>query len=419
MNSNWLGIDDINKAQKRIEGIAYRTPLVYSDYFSKEIGCQVYLKLENLQKTGAYKVRGAYNKMAGLPKEILSNGVITASAGNHAQGVANAAKELGVAHVSDIIMAETASPLKIDKTRSYGVNVELFGKNFDEANEWAHVEAKKRNKIFIEAFNDWDVMAGQGTVGLEIVQDLPGVDAVIVPVGGGGLISGMAIALLNHSEKIRIIGVEADKAAPFILSLEKGEPTPLPSPPQTMADGIQVGKVGNLTFSVVQELVSENKMKIVVVRDGEIVSTMIRLLLNANLCVEGAGATALAALRYRKDELGISNDSKIVVVLSGGNIQPNKIAYYLSQEIASANHYLNIRTKIQDQPGSLARLLGLIASKNVNIADIVSHRAGYPYPYIGMDEALVEMILETNNRDMQSTLLVELKTAGYEVKIIV
>lgn len=409
--------EDIVKAKKNIEGICVRTPLVYSKHFSGLCGCNVYLKLENLQITGAYKMRGAYNKISSLSKEELDRGVITASAGNHAQGVAASAKMLGIEKKTFVIMAETAAKLKIEKTKSYGVNVELYGQNFDEANDYAHKLADERNLVFIEAFNDYSIIAGQGTIGIEILEDLPDVDFIIVPIGGGGLISGITIAATSMSDKVQIIGVQAETAAPMINSLKEGKLLEFPGP-KTMADGIQVGKAGQRNFGILEKFQKAGRLRTFTVLEEEISTAMMDLILDAKIVPEGAGAVSLAALQSHPKELGLTKEMNVVLVVSGGNIQDQKLLSYLMDFVVEKYQFMAVRSILPDIPGSLAQFLSVIANRRINVADVVTHRVGWAFPYVGADEVMIEMVLQTTDEKIQETILDDLKKAGYRCSVM-
>lgn len=319
-----LRLDDILKAQKNISGVVRRTPLFYTSTFSDKCGANLYLKCENKQKTGAFKIRGAYNKLSSLTEEEKSRGVIAASSGNHAQGVAFAATAFGVK--STIVMPVTAPAAKVQATKGYGAEVVQAGKVYDECYAKALELQKETGAVFLHPFDDKFVMAGQGTIGLEILEDLPNVDVVVVPVGGGGLISGIATAIKSLKPEVKVVGVEPEVIASVKASLEKGEVTTLPAA-ASIADGIVVATPGEKCFTSLQKYVDE----MVTVSDVEVAQAIFTLLQRGKLLAEGAGASALAAVISGK-LTGIEGKN-VAVVVSGGNIDLIKVNEIVGERI--------------------------------------------------------------------------------------
>jgi threonine dehydratase len=366
-------------------------------------GASIYLKAENLQRSGAYKIRGATFKLSELRDEERLHGVIAASAGNHAQGVAIAAAAL---HIPCTIVMPTGAPLaKVTATQGYGATVALFGDTYNDAYEHACELSRQTGATYIEAFNDPDIIAGQGTIGLEILADLPDVEAIVVSIGGGGLISGIATAVKALKPSVRIIGVQASGAASMRAALNAGHLVTLPAL-NTIADGIATKVVGNLTLEIVQELVDE----VVTVDDEEIIHAVLLLLERCKLLVEGAGAAGVAALLSgRLDVAG----RKTVALLSGGNIDMNLVGKFIQHGLAAAGRYLIIHTLLPDRPGELLRLLSLIAEQKVNVLDIEHHRAG---PRMPIQQVEVALTLETRDRNHCETLLTMLSGCGYAIR---
>ncbi len=395
----------IQEAADRLRKRVRLTELIHSHHFSERLATPVYFKCENLQRTGAFKIRGALNVMTALPRAELQSGVITASAGNHAQGVAFAADLLGVK--ATVYMPETTPPQKVFATRDYGAEVVLVGRNFDEAYHEAVAAGKLSGARFIHPFDDPEVMAGQGTIGLEILQELPDVATVLVPIGGGGLIAGIATAIKETHPQVRVIGVEAAAAPSMHYSLQKGRimETPLRV---SLADGIAVKRVGKNTFPVVRDLVDD----VVLVEEEEIALAIVALLERAKLMVEGAGAVGLAALLAGKvaGPLG-----KTVCLLSGGNIDVKTISVVVERGLLAAGRYLKLKVELDDVPGALARLAAEIAAAKANISIITHDRRSKSLP-IGKTEVLIE--LETRGYDHIKEVVAHLEAASYLVDVI-
>lgn len=400
-----LSLSAIQAAADRVSAVARKTPLEYSHTFSEQTGAEIYLKLENMQRTGAFKIRGATNRIATLSAAEREAGVVTASAGNHAQGVALAATRAGVD--SRIVMPEHAPISKVKATRWYGGEVVLDGVDYDEAQARAHEIEREEGRTYVHAFDDEAVMAGQGTIGLEILDQQPDVETVVVPIGGGGLIAGIATAITSQRPDVRIVGVQAEGAASVPESLERGEIHTRESV-DTVADGIATRSVGERTFEVIEERVDE----VVTVSDEEIALALTLLLERSKTLVEGAGAVALAAvLEARFDyEAG----EVIVPALCGGNIDMNVLTTVILRGMVQMGRYLKITTVLKDQPGALQGLIDIIAAHKANIYAIHHERTSRE---IGMSDTEVEIELETHGPQHAAELLDALETAGYEVEI--
>jgi threonine dehydratase len=395
----------IAEAADRLKKRVRRTELIHSHHFSEKLGFPLYFKCENLQRTGAFKIRGALNFMTAQPREALANGVITASAGNHAQGLAFSADLLGVS--ATIYMPENTPPQKVFATRDYGAEVVLTGRNFDEAYGAARAAQLETGALFVHPFDDPLVMAGQGTIGLEILEQLPEVDTVLVPIGGGGLISGIATAIRETHPRIRIIGVESVAAPSMHFSLKKGEIVESPVS-VSLADGIAVKKVGQNTFPIVRELVDE----VVLVEEEEIAQAIVALLERTKLLVEGAGAVTLAALLYGKVP---AVSGRTVCLLSGGNIDVKTIATVVERGLLAAGRYLKLKVELEDVPGSLARLSADIAATKANIYLISHDRRSIALP-LGRTEVLLE--LETRGYEHIQDVIGHLNEQGYDVEVL-
>ncbi|MFT4880214.1 MAG: threonine dehydratase [Natronomonas sp.] len=401
-----LDPEDVHAARDRVAETARHTPLEYSHTFSELTGADVRLKLETFQRTGAFKIRGATNRIATLPEAECEAGIVTASAGNHAQGVALAASRLGVDSL--VVMPENAPVSKVKATRSYGATVELHGVDYNAAAERAHEIEDDEGRYYLHAFDDETVMAGQGTLGLEVVEDCPGVETVVVPVGGGGLISGVATAVKDHNPEARVVGVQAAGAASLPRSLERGERVTLDSV-DTIADGIATRSVGEQTFEVISERVDE----VVTVGDDDIAVALTTLLERGKTLVEGAGATPLAALLT--GAFAYEDDETVVPLLCGGNIDMNTLTTVVLRGLVETGRYLRLRTTLQDRPGALEGLTDVISAHRANIYAIQHDRTSRN---VAMNDAEVELALETRGPDHVDELTGALETAGYEVEIL-
>lgn len=399
MSATLPTLEDVEAARVKLQGIARHTPLEHSQTFSDLAGHPVYLKLEMFQKTGSFKLRGAYNKIANLTDEQRMRGVIAASAGNHAQGVAYAATRYGIP--CTIVMPETASLAKIAATQGYGARVVLHGDTYDDAYAHALMLQQEHGYTFVHAFDDPHVMAGQGTIGLELLSDLTDVDTVVVPVGGGGLISGIAVAVKSARPGVRVVGVEAARAACFAASLEQGRIVTL-SAASTIADGIAVKRPGDLTFAAVRQWVDD----IVTVEDEEIARTMVLLMERSKVVAEGAAATALAAVLYQR----ITNPGRCAVVLSGGNVDVTVLSRTIEHGLVEAGRYLRLKVTIADRPGALRDLLDIIAKLGANVVTVQHHRIG---ARIAIGETEVELDLETRDVAHIRRIVDTLRETGY------
>ena len=401
-----LSLADVEAARERIDGVVRWTPLEYSYTFSEMTGADVHLKLETFQRTGAFKLRGATNRIATLSPAERDAGVVTASAGNHAQGVALAATRAGVD--SKIVMPEHAPISKVEATERYGGETVLYGADYDEAQAKAHEIEREEGRTYVHAFDDDEVMAGQGTIGLEIVDDCPDVDTVVVPVGGGGLISGIATAVKARKPDTRVIGVQAEGAASLPESLRTGSIAELDAV-NTIADGIATRKVGERPFEVIRERVDE----VVTVSDEEIAVALTYLLERAKTLVEGAGAVPLAALLF--EHFDYEEGETIVPALCGGNIDTNQLTTVLVRGLVETGRYLKIRTVLRDRPGALQDLVEIIADQRANIYAIQHDRTSRD---VAMNEADVEIDIETRGHDHIDEVLDALRTAGYAVDVL-
>jgi len=394
----------IERAGDRIRKVVLRTPIIYSEALSKLTGKEIFLKLENLQKTGSFKIRGAYYKLCRLSGPKKGREVVAASAGNHAQGVAYASSLLGI-H-STIVMPEGAPLAKQMATRAYGGEVVLSGQNTDEALRQAR-RMEGAGKILIHPFDDEEVIAGQGTIGLEILKDIPEVEGIIVPVGGGGLISGIATIVKKRRPKVQIIGVQSSHAPAAFRSLERKRIVEVKVKP-TLADGIAVGRIGEITFPIMQQKVDQ----IVTVNEEEIASAILMLMERKRLVAEGAGATPLAALLSK----GISiKPQKIVLVISGGNIDVHLLDRIIEKGLTRTGRMARFEVLLRDVPGSLTKLTGLVAEHHANILHIVHERAAMDIP-IGFSKVI--LILETRGPDHIQKIKKGLKEKGYTVQIL-
>jgi threonine dehydratase len=375
------------------------TPLEYSRALSERVGGNVYLKCENLQRAGSFKIRGAYTRISRLSAVEAARGVVAASAGNHAQGVALAASLKGI-H-STVFMPEGAPIPKVQATRAYGAEVRFHGSSVDEALQAATAFADETGAVLVHPFDHPDIVAGQGTVGLEILEQVPDVRTVVVCTGGGGLLAGVALAVKSTRPEVRVVGVQAESAAAFPASLTAGVPVPLERM-STMADGIAVGCPGPVPFAIVQELVDD----IVTVSEESLSRALLLCLERAKLVVEPAGAAGVAALL---DEPG-AFEPPVVVVISGGNIDPLLLARVLRHGLAVAGRYLSLRARIPDRPGALVQLLAEVAAADASVLEVEHVRTD---PRLRVDEVEVRLQLETRGEEHCAHVLERLRAAGY------
>jgi threonine dehydratase len=398
-----LTLDQVKAAAKLLVGIAQGTPLESSRSLTEAVGVPTYLKCENLQRTGAFKIRGAYNRIHGLSDEQRRAGVVAASAGNHAQGVALASSLLDVK--ATVFMPEGAALPKVEATAGYGADVVLKGYDYDEAFTAATEFADTSGATMVHPFDHLDVMAGQGTIGLEILEDLPDVTAVIVPVGGGGLISGIASAIKAISPDVKVYGVEPEGAAGMSAALDAGRVVSLDSV-KTIADGLASKSAGELTFEHVKTLVDE----VVTVSEEEIAQALLLVLERAKMLVEPAGSVGVAALMGGKLSI---KDGPIVTLLSGGNIDPMLLMGIIRFGMGSSGRYHFFRTRITDRPGELHRLLGIIAEAGANVVGVEHHREGARLRHF--EEVEVAVQVETRGPEGMQKLTDALVGANYPV----
>ena len=401
-----LTLSAIRDARERVDEVARHTPLERSRTFSEMTGADVHLKLENFQRTGAFKIRGATNRIATLSEADREAGVVTASAGNHAQGVALAAERAGVE--ATVVMPKFAPVSKVKATRGYGANVRLEGADYDEAQAYAHELERDLGLTYVHAFDDPAVMAGQGTLGLEIVDDCPDLDTVVVPIGGGGLIAGVAVAIKAQLPDVRVVGVQAEGAASAQASLAAGERREIDSV-DTIADGIATRSVGEKPFEIMREYVDE----VVVVDDREIALALTLLLERSKTLVEGAGAVALAAVLSEAFEY--DDDETIVAALCGGNIDLNRLGTVIRRGLVQMGRYLKITIDLKDRPGELERVSSIVARTGANVYAVHHDRTSRD---VAVNAAELELELETDDAEHAAGIVEELESEGYEVEIL-
>jgi threonine dehydratase len=394
---------DVEEARERIKEQIYLSPLPYSESLSRLTGNRLFCKLENLQITGSFKERGALNRLLTLSADEAQRGVIAASAGNHGMALAFHSQRLNIA--ATIVMPRFAPLIKVARVRQYGARDLLHGDDYDTALAEAQHQSSEQGLTFISAFNDPWIVAGQGTIGLELYEQNPDLDAVIVPVGGGGLIAGIALVLKTLNPKIRIIGVQSEVLPSMRAALENGAPTRI-APAVTIADGIAVRRVGETPFALVKEFVDE----IVTVNEGEIANAVLLLLEIEKTVAEGAAAVPLAALVNKKVALSGKN---VGLIISGGNIDMNLIARIIEKGLIQDGRLSRLSVVLSDRPGSLARLTRHIADLGANILHVNQSR-GFGQMAIGQSE--VELTLETTGPDHIQQLLAELNKTGFRVR---
>jgi threonine dehydratase len=390
----------IKEARQRIQGSIVVTPFVHSEKFSQQTGNSVFLKLENLQMTGAFKERGALNKILLLSDEERRRGVIAASAGNHAQAVAYHATKRGIK--AQICMPLTTPLVKVSATRGYGAEVILAGANYDEACEEAVRRSKQLGLTFIHPFDDEAVIAGQGTLGLEMLEQHGDLDALIIPVGGGGLIAGIACAVKETNPKIKVIGVQSSRLASMKAALDKKELVTLPAN-KTIADGIAVRSAGTLTFPLVQKYVDD----IVLVDEEEIASAILQLLEKEKMLAEGAGAAATAALLNKKTP---NHGQKLGVLVSAGNIDVSLLSLIIRRGLVKDGRLVRLRIHLPDRPGALQELAGVIAAQKANIVETMYDRAYYG---VVLGDAVIDITMETRGPEHVADLTSALEASGY------
>jgi len=396
-----LTLVDVLAARERIGSSIYYSPCTHSVMLSRMTGQNVFLKLENLQMTGSFKERGALNKIATLTAEEGRCGVVAASAGNHAQGVAYHATQRGIRAV--IVMPLTTPLVKVTATRGFGAEVVLHGANYEEAYAEARRYCEAEGMTFIHPFDDALVMAGQGTIGLELMEQIEGLEAVVVPIGGGGLIGGIACAVKESNPKVRVIGVQTSRLPSMAAAVEAHHPVTL-DPATTIADGIAVRRAGSLTFPVVEKYVDE----IVTVDEDEIASAILTLLEREKTLAEGAGATALAALLQRRTSL--PEGLRTAVLVCGGNIDVTLLSRIIERGLVQDGRLIRLRIHLLDRPGALLDLTKLIASHRANIVDTLYNRAYYG---VNLGDTTIDITMETRGREQVDELLAAMTAEGY------
>ncbi|AHM58276.1 threonine dehydratase TdcB (plasmid) [Peptoclostridium acidaminophilum DSM 3953] len=395
-----VSLEQMRKAQERIAPVLEDTRLIESPIFSKESGNRVFIKPENLQKTGAFKIRGAYNKIAQLSDKEKNMGLVASSAGNHAQGVALASSLLGVK--STIVMPTTTPLIKVESTRDYGANIALYGNCYDDSyNEARRLEAEHGYK-FIHPFDDWDIMIGQGTIGLEIMDELKDADIILVPVGGGGLISGVALGAKLLNPSVKVIGVEPEGAASMKASLEKGSVATLESV-STIADGVAVKTPGELTYSVCKHLVDD----IITVSDFDLMESFLLLLEKHKIVAENSGILPLAALK----KLGV-RDKKVVCVLSGGNIDVVTVSSMINRGLVSRSRIFCFSVELFDRPGELLKISEILASERANVIQLEHNQFK---SFDRLMQVNLEVTVETNGKMHVDMITAALEKHGYKI----
>ncbi len=401
-----LTLQQIDHAANNLKGQIRRTELIHSPYYSEHLGTPLYFKCENLQHTGSFKIRGAYHFLSQQSPETLAGGVITASAGNHAQGLARAA----ALHDCPcrVIMPEGTPLAKELATIDYGADVELYGSGFDEAMAYAKQLAEADEMLFVPAFDDLLIMAGQGTIGLEILEDLPQLETLIVPIGGGGLIAGVATAVKAAKPQVRVVGVEAACVPSAQAARRKGAPIKLTTRCHTLADGVAVKRVGELTFPIIEQLVDE----IITVEEEAIAMAIVSLMEKGKLVVEGAGAIGLAALLYGLRPI---HRGHTVCLLSGGNLDVQTMSRVIERGMLAEGRYLKLRLEMIDMPGALASLTGVLSRIGANIFQVSHDRHKSSLP---LGEAEVILELETRGPGHIQEILLVLEEEGYRPEVL-
>jgi threonine dehydratase len=399
-----VAFEDVLAARERIRGIVAVTPCPLSEPFSELCGARVHFKLENLHRTGSFKERGAANKFALLTADERSRGVVAASAGNHAQGVASNAQRLGVK--ATIVMPETAPLSKVQATRKFGADIVLCGNNYDDAYAEARRLQEQKGFVFIHAFDDDDIIAGQGTAALEILEQVPGVDMLVASIGGGGFLGGMALVMKTLRPAVRVVGVESSHLPKMRAALDAGGPIVIPNA-TTLADGIAIKRAGERTLPLFRKYVDE----LVGVDDEEVANAILALIEREKTVAEGAGAAAAAALLQHKIR-GLGPTTNVVCVVSGGNIDPNIIARIIERGLVVEGRRVMIAVRVPDRPGMLAGLLATVAKERANVLE-VHHIRAFLSGAIGDTE--IELTLETRGPEHIESLIAALKSRGYSV----
>ena len=398
-----VAAEHVRAARELLAGVVTRTPVRANRALSELVGGPVWLKCENLQRTGSFKIRGAYTRLHRLPPERRAAGVVAASAGNHAQGVALAAQLLGID--ATVFMPEGAAIPKVGATRGYGARVHLVGETIDGSIAAALEHAARTGAEFVHPFDHPDIIAGQGTVGLEVLEDVPDVATVLVCTGGGGLLGGIAAAVKERRPDVRVVGVQAEGAAAWPPSIAAGGPVALGTM-RTIADGIAVGRPGELTFPQVTALVDE----ILTVGEDALSRALLLCLERGKMLVEPAGAAAVAALMEHPDRFA----TPVVAVLSGGNIDPLVLLHVIQHGMAAASRYLQLQVRIGDRPGALAEMLALVGARGANVVDVAHSRITGALP---LGDVEVALVLETRGPEHCVELVEALRSAGHAVHV--
>ena len=391
---------DFIEARERLTTVVVKTKLIHSPVFSEESGNEIYLKPENLQKTGSFKIRGAYNKIAKLTEEEKKKGVIASSAGNHAQGVAYAAKRLGIKAV--IVMPKHTPLIKVEATRKYGAEVVLYGEVYDDAYKKALELQKENGYVFVHPFNDEDVIEGQGTIALEILDELPDADIILVPLGGGGLVSGIASAAKLKNPQVKVIGVEPEGAASAIAALEKGKVVEL-AEANTIADGTAVKRIGDLNFEYIKKYVDE----IITVSDYELMEAFLLLVEKHKIIAENSGILSIAATKKLKEK-----NKKVVSVISGGNIDVLMISSMINKGLIRRDRIFSFSVDISDKPGELAKVVDLIAELGANVVKLEHNQFKNLSRFRDVE---VQITVETNGTEHIQNLIETFEQKGYEI----
>ena len=393
-------IQDFITAKEKLSKVLLKTGLIHSPIFSKEAGNEVYIKPENLQKTGSFKIRGAYNKITNLSEEEKKKGVIASSAGNHAQGVAYGAKESGIKAI--IVMPKSTPLIKVESTKQYGAEVVLHGDVYDDAFKKAKELEEKEGYIFVHPFDDEDVIYGQGTIALEILEELPETDIILVPVGGGGLISGIACAAKILKPEIKIIGVEPEGAASAYEAIKEDKVIELKEA-NTIADGTAVKKIGNTTFEYIKKYVDE----IITVSDYELMEAFLLLVEKHKIIAENSGILSLAALKKLKEK-----NKKVVSVVSGGNIDVLMISSMINKGLIRRDRIFNFSVNIPDKPGELAKVVDLIAQQGANVVKLEHNQFKNLSRFKDIE---LQITVETNGSEHIQKLTQAFEEKGYEI----
>jgi threonine dehydratase len=395
-----ISLENVKTALDRIRQSIYLSPCTFSDTFSQLTGNSIYLKLENLQRTGAFKERGALNKLLTLTPEERACGVIAASAGNHAQGLAYHAGRRDIR--AQICMPLTTPLIKVSATKAYGAEVVLYGANYDEACEEAVRRGKQQHLTFIHPFDDDAVIAGQGTLGLELLQQHPEIEAVVVPIGGGGLIGGVACAIKETNPKVQVVGVQTTRLPSMKVAVAEGKPVTL-APAATIADGIAVRRAGDRTLPLVQKYVDE----IVTVNEEEIANAVLLLLEREKMLAEGAGAAAIAAVINHKIKMA---GKKIAVLVCGGNMDVTLLSRIIERGLVKDGRLVRLRVHLPDYPGALHKVTGILANHRANIVETSYDRAYYG---VNLGDTAIDITMETRGPDHIAELLSALQAGGY------